>query len=256
MNETLEKIMIFINENTNILIGICLFLIFVLIGYLIDNSIKSRKAKKEFKKSQINVEAKPENNIKMEKETESIKTNENFEQNLFENAISTPENDIDLNTSDLVVPIDVSDDNKLENTLEDISEDIQNIGSDKLNDVIGAIDTINTINTEIQNIDLSKEESTSAADVSYKNDKKLSEILFSDVSREEQSENINFDEISKNTIDNNIFNDKKIVSESIEQKNVEPKVEVELDENELDNIMKKLKNLSTADEDDNYTNIF
>lgn len=46
MNKILNDIMGFINENTTLLIIICVFLIFVLIGYLIDNSIKARKLAK------------------------------------------------------------------------------------------------------------------------------------------------------------------------------------------------------------------
>lgn len=49
MNETLNNIMKFINDNTYLLIGICVFLILVLIGYLIDNSIKSKKVRKDVK---------------------------------------------------------------------------------------------------------------------------------------------------------------------------------------------------------------
>lgn len=47
MDKFLENIMNFINENTTLLIIICVFLIFVLIGYLIDNSIKTRKLEKQ-----------------------------------------------------------------------------------------------------------------------------------------------------------------------------------------------------------------
>lgn len=43
MDKILENLMNFINENTTLLIIICVFLIFVLIGYLIDNSIKTRR---------------------------------------------------------------------------------------------------------------------------------------------------------------------------------------------------------------------
>ena len=46
MDKILEIVMNFINENTTLLIIICVFLIFVLIGYLIDNSIKTRKLEK------------------------------------------------------------------------------------------------------------------------------------------------------------------------------------------------------------------
>lgn len=87
MNETLENIMIFINENTNILIGICLFLIFVLVAYLIDNSVKAKKAMKAIKdeknnKEQVENEKVPVmptnyslNNNKTEKIEESIEKN-------------------------------------------------------------------------------------------------------------------------------------------------------------------------------------
>jgi len=47
MDKILETIMNFINENTPLLIIICVFLIFVLIGYLIDNSIKTKKLEKQ-----------------------------------------------------------------------------------------------------------------------------------------------------------------------------------------------------------------
>ena len=47
MNDFLNTVMNFINENTTLLIIICVFLIFVLIGYLIDNSVKSRKLAKK-----------------------------------------------------------------------------------------------------------------------------------------------------------------------------------------------------------------
>ena len=49
MNKILDTVMTFINENTNILIGVCIFLIFVLIGYLIDNSVKSKRVRKDIK---------------------------------------------------------------------------------------------------------------------------------------------------------------------------------------------------------------
>ena len=43
MDQILEKVMNFINENTMLLIIICIFLIVILVIYLIDNTIKSRK---------------------------------------------------------------------------------------------------------------------------------------------------------------------------------------------------------------------
>ena len=53
MNETLNNIMKFINDNTYLLIGICVFLILVLIGYLIDNSVKSKRVRKDIKNKEF-----------------------------------------------------------------------------------------------------------------------------------------------------------------------------------------------------------
>ena len=47
MDKILEKIMNFINENTMLLILICIFLIVILVIYLIDNTIKSKKLEKQ-----------------------------------------------------------------------------------------------------------------------------------------------------------------------------------------------------------------
>ena len=49
MKEIITKVTNFVNENTMLLIGICAFLILVLIVYLIDNSIKTKKMQKAIK---------------------------------------------------------------------------------------------------------------------------------------------------------------------------------------------------------------
>lgn len=70
MNETLNNIMKFINDNTYLLIGICVFLILVLIGYLIDNSVKSKKVRKDVKNETMVKEAQSNsavNNISIDK---------------------------------------------------------------------------------------------------------------------------------------------------------------------------------------------
>ena len=46
MDKIFERIMNFINENTMLLIIICIFLIVILVIYLIDNTIKSKKLEK------------------------------------------------------------------------------------------------------------------------------------------------------------------------------------------------------------------
>ena len=47
MEQILEKVMNFINENTMLLIIICIFLIVILVIYLIDNTIKTKKLEQE-----------------------------------------------------------------------------------------------------------------------------------------------------------------------------------------------------------------
>lgn len=83
MNDILQKVMTFINENTYLLIGICVFLILVLIGYLIDNSVKSKRVRKDIKnKDQV-----PEE-IKNEIIKEAINENkEKIMENSFHNAV-------------------------------------------------------------------------------------------------------------------------------------------------------------------------
>ena len=49
MKDIIVKVTNFVNENTILLIGICAFLILVLIVYLIDNSIKTKKMQKALK---------------------------------------------------------------------------------------------------------------------------------------------------------------------------------------------------------------
>lgn len=253
MNETLEKIMIFINENTNILIGICLFLIFVLLAYLIDNSIKSKKAKKAFENSRKEDAEISSNNLNEVKEelNENKNITDEINDNLFENEPIMP----DMGTNEVLDKQDASLDIPNDATFEDaVINDNENTIQPELSDLNDVVSAIDSVNVETENISLPIEDEVAEennADVIYRNDKKLSDILFSDMNKEEQSEQINLNEIS-----NNIFDENNNPTEDIKPKNVEPKVEIELDENELDNIMKKLKSVSSVDEEDNYTNIF
>ena len=277
MNDTLENVMVFINENTNILIGICLFLILVLVAYLIDNSIKTRKIKKSLKSNNlVNVNkmvevipVKIENNNTLKSNVEETLTNENINQsennknNEFVDIISDT-NPIDDSLNDNIgLPSDNKDDSEiiLDNDEVEKKDGTQNI---KLNTI--PIDTIEENNMENKvNADIMKDinnssnifdnvsnkvepkEDLSNVDVIYKNDKKLSEIL-SSTKTSEKAENIvgtkNIFDTDKNNIQ--VDTTKKPSDIEIEQKN-----------DELDNIMKKLENINAANSDeDSYTNIF
>ena len=56
MDQFLEKVMNFINENTMLLILICIFLIVILVIYLIDNTIKTKRLEQEEANKQNNAE--------------------------------------------------------------------------------------------------------------------------------------------------------------------------------------------------------
>ena len=68
MDKILEKIMNFINENTMLLIIICIFLIIILVIYLIDNTIKTRKLEQEELEKKNTPEPTPIENTIPEKE--------------------------------------------------------------------------------------------------------------------------------------------------------------------------------------------
>ena len=53
MEEIFEKVMNFVNENTMLLIIICIFLIVVLVIYLIDNTLKTKRMEDEIAKKEL-----------------------------------------------------------------------------------------------------------------------------------------------------------------------------------------------------------
>ena len=226
INEILEVVMSFINENTNILIGICIFLIFVLVGYLVDNSVKSKRVRKDIK----NADQVPEN-IK----EEIIK--EEKEKNIQER-IEEPKEEIKLDEeANVQENIDAPSDNLFESAVDiptgNVNEGL-NEGVPLNNDILDAgivsdIDeVVNTIDNSSLNISTDENKSI------YRNDKGLREILY---------ENQNALEVNSSIDTNDIFN-------------LDNKIEIKSNDDELDNIMNKLNNMQTNEEEDNYTNIF
>lgn len=142
MNETLNNIMKFINDNTYLLIGICVFLILVLIGYLIDNSIKSKKVRKDVKNETMAKEAQSNsavNNISIDKK-EDIMTKP-FEE-------KTEDLIIDDNINKVIQPVETETVNPTSNEIkEEITEPI-NFNFD-----------LDSIKTKQENIEPKTEES-------------------------------------------------------------------------------------------------
>ena len=249
MDKFLETIMNFINENTTLLIIICVFLILVLIGYLIDNSIKTKKLEKQMIKDEK--EDKKEtivNNdipsiVKEEKKSEidpnmeidlDFRTDEEKERD-NNKSVFDPNMEIDLNFR---TDEEKERDNKLESPepiVNEVSVDpaindllLRDFASNNIEENNEEEISINPIN-DVYNLDMPEEEVVEAPkeDSLYKNDKKLSDI----------------------------FKKKSPVNEK-------PNLEKTEDySNELDKILKKLNEVSgsddsTLDETTDFSNMF
>lgn len=282
MNDVLQEVMTFINENTYFLIGICIFLILVLIGYLIDNSVKSKRVRKDIKnkdqvpesiKNEIIKEAMNENKEKIMENSfnnavreenkvldDNITNNENGEgivenvqnQNFDKDDLMTSLSLDSSNNSTFSLDNEVTQNNNsqdslsqpliLDNTNDDNVFDFNITEAEQVDDL--SIDT--PMNIDI-NIDKDPDIDIMDKKSNYTNDKKLSEILL-DIDRKSTTS------IKKES--NEIF-EKPIQNIEINRKVDKDKLEIEKVDNssdELDKIMKKLSSMNNGE--DNYTNIF
>lgn len=281
MNETLNNIMKFINDNTYLLIGICVFLILVLIGYLIDNSVKSKRVRKDIKnKDQVPENIKEdiikEANEKKEKELnvqiEEPKKEDIINQNMEVNEDEAPLNldaslsiDKPLNLEKDPSLDDVNSPLNLDNNInEPLSLDTNSLfdeenkpsvalGNDILEDNLSLDNSEKTTSESSISVDQDPDAnimSSNSKDGLYSNDKTLLEIL-SEVDSSRLNSNVDNKTIfgSKPSIEINTDVEKEKVE-------IEPKNSIDSSDNELDNIMKKLSSMNNSDDEDNYTNIF
>lgn len=227
MNKVLENLMNFINENTTLLIIICVFLIFVLIGYLIDNSIKTRKIEQKLlKDNDDNRNIEEDINEKIETQIDDVPTPEvNLEEPIEEANPIVEEKNIN---NEITVSEEVND-----TLLRDFAEN-----GDKTVDVTPSVEESIVTEEEIKEeiIPPVSEENTTEPtkeDSIYKNDKKLSDIF-------------------KKAPKTEVIEDSK------------PNLEKTVDfNNELDRILKKLNDTpsnetkdSTLEETTDFTNMF
>lgn len=235
MNDILLKIMDFINNNTLLLIGICVFLILVLIGYLIDNSVKSKRIRNDIK----NADQVPEN-IK----NEIIKEAEEKEKNL---AATEVQNTTEI-TNTVETPLVVNNENSssvpeinIETTQQPVAQ--ENI---ELNDRLD-LDSTNIQNNNINNYVDPDFNIMNPINNEYSNDKRLSEIL-------NNVNNIVIND-SNNSIFSNNMSDIQI-NTNVDKNDV--KIETDDTSDELDRIMQKLSNMNNInnEDEDSYTNIF
>ncbi len=281
MNDVFNNVMTFINKNTYLLIGICVFLILVLIGYLIDNSVKSKRVRKDIKnKDQVPENIKEdiikEANEKKEKELnvqiEEPKKEDIINQNMEVNEDEAPLN-LDASLS-IDKPLNLEKDPSLDdvnsplnidnNINEPLSLDTNSLFDEDNKPSVALGNDILEDNLSLDNSEKPIVESSISSDQDpdsnimlynsknglYSNDKTLLEIL-----SEVDSSKLN------NSVDNKtIFGNKPSIeiNTNVEKEKVEiePKNSTDSSDNELDNIMKKLSSMNNSDDEDNYTNIF
>ena len=284
MNDVFNNVMTFINKNTYLLIGICVFLILVLIGYLIDNSVKSKRVRKDIKNKDQVPENIKEDIIKEANEKKEKELNVQIEEPKKEDIINQNNQNMEVNEDEAPLNLDASlsidkplnlekdpslDDvnsplNIDNNTNEPLSLDTNSLFDEENKPSVALGNDILEDNLSLDNSEKPIVESSISSDQDpdsnimlynsknglYSNDKTLLEIL-----SEVDSSKLN------NSVDNKtIFGNKPSIeiNTNVEKEKVEiePKNSTDSSDNELDNIMKKLSSMNNSDDEDNYTNIF
>ena len=284
MNDVFNNVMTFINKNTYLLIGICVFLILVLIGYLIDNSVKSKRVRKDIKNKDQVPENIKEDIIKEANEKKEKELNVQIEEPKKEDIINQNNQNMEVNEDEAPLNLDasLSIDKPLnlekDPSLDDVNSPLNidnNINEPLSLDTNSLFDEENKPSVALGNdilednlsLDSSEKpivESSISSDQDpdsnimlsnsknglYSNDKTLLEIL-----SEVDNSKLN------NSVDNKtIFGNKPSIeiNTNVEKEKVEiePKNSTDSSDNELDNIMKKLSSMNNSDDEDNYTNIF
>lgn len=108
MNDVFNNVMTFINKNTYLLIGICVFLILVLIGYLIDNSVKSKRVRKDIKNKDQVPENIKEDIIKEANEKKEKELNVQTEEPKKEDIINQKNQNMEVNEDEAPLNLDAS----------------------------------------------------------------------------------------------------------------------------------------------------
>ena len=284
MNDVFNNVMTFINKNTYLLIGICVFLILVLIGYLIDNSVKSKRVRKDIKNKDQVPENIKEDIIKEANEKKEKELNVQIEEPKKEDIVNQNNQNMEVNEDEAPLNLDASlsidkplnlekdpslDDvnsplNIDNNINEPLSLDTNSLFDEENKPSVALGNDILEDNLSLDNSEKPIVESSISSDQDpdanimlsnskdglYSNDKTLLEIL-----SEVDSSKLN------NSVDNKtIFGNKPSIeiNTNVEKEKVEiePKNSTDSSDNELDNIMKKLSSMNNSDDEDNYTNIF
>lgn len=168
MNETLNNIMKFINDNTYLLIGICVFLILVLIGYLIDNSIKSKKVRKDVK------------NETMAKEAQSNSAVNNISIDKKEDIMTKP---FEEETENLII------DDNINKVNPSVTNETVNPTSNEITEPINFNFDLDSIKTKQENVEPKTEESKSLNNSLVNDNGEINEPISVDLDTKNESAN-------------------------------------------------------------------
>ena len=293
MNNTIQNIMLFINEHTLLLIGICVFLILVLIGYLIDNSVKSKRIRKDIK----NADQVPENikdEIIKQAEEKNIIKNENV--NEQQKTLETPsvQTEQPIEQENVDIPLDLNSTNIQSENVIDPNEQNTGIINSNVNEnsdfQFNNFANENQVSNEPLNLDTQSEPQQNLQtdiepiqiDAQINQEPQINDVLNLDISNTNDTYDqtkdpdynimMNSNEVSNykndkklseilSSIDNintqnDIFNaDNNIVINNEVSKN-DVQIENANSSDELDRIMRKLSSMNNEVQDDSYTNIF
>jgi hypothetical protein len=169
MEQFLEKVMNFINENTMLLILICIFLIIVLVIYLIDNSIKTKRLEQEELAKKNN----PETPTVLNSNPDVIPVEDNKEETpvVEETEVKEPEavTEPEVKEEPPVVPI--------EEIKEEVETPVETATDINIDDLLNRDYSVN--NEVVNNMPeaVVEEPKMDVTKIKYTNDKKLSDIF-------------------------------------------------------------------------------
>ncbi len=250
MDKLLETVMNFINENTTLLIIICVFLIIVLIGYLIDNSIKTKRLEKQMINDDNND---IDESVPIE---EPVKIEEEVPEEPVKEEVPSIDPNMEINLDFRTEEEKERDNNKEESIANEITVDpaINDLLlKDFSNNGIKAVDE-----EENDEVTFNPIENVSSIEEKEEPSKDIPDLP--DFSAIEEKPIIKEEPVKEESI---YKNDKKL-SDIFKKKTVseEPKLEKTEDySNELDKILKKLNEASstkdsTLEETTDFTNMF
>lgn len=172
MDQFLEKVMNFINENTMLLIIICIFLIIILVIYLIDNTIKTKRLEQE----ELAKKNSPEEPTVLNSNPDLAPVEEKKEESTVaqETEVKEPENvsESEVKEETPVVPIE-----EIKEEVEEKNTPVQTNADINIDDLLNKDYSANNEVVDNMQEEVVEEPKTDVTKIKYTNDKKLSDIF-------------------------------------------------------------------------------